>query len=471
VGLLRRAALPLVVAVIAAIGPNWTPAGASVGDALAGGSAHGGATGLYQVVTNHSLLGTHVWYRQVYRGVPVLGGYFARHVMKDGKVTIDDGRRSIPATLSVTPRIGRAQAAEEAAQRLPGWSVRVSLAIMPGSPPRLVWRAVSGTPRGSVETLVDASTGSVIRVRSLVQSVDGTSKVFDPSPVVTLQDEDLKDMNDQDYPGLADAYEAVKLTNLDGTGFLRGDYVNIDLGNKTAFSANEKFVYKRSNDRFEQAMAYYHLTQAELYIQSLGFNDIQNNAQDVRTDTFTGDNSFYDPDQDRITYGSGGVDDAEDADILWHEYGHAMQDDQVPGFGLTQEAGSIGEGFGDYWGVTMSEPVNGGFDLPCVADWDSVSYTPPPTHCLRRTDLNLTIEDKNGEIHHDGQIWSRALWDMNQDLGREKADTIILEATFNFSPGTSFAAAAQEIVSTAKALYGRSAARACKQAFKARHIL
>jgi hypothetical protein len=48
-----------------------------------------------------------------------------------------------------------------------------------------------------------------------------------------------------------------------------------------------------------------------------------------------------------IKYGSGAVDDAEDADVILHEYGHSIQDDQVPGFGAGHQAGSIGEGFGD----------------------------------------------------------------------------------------------------------------------------
>jgi Zn-dependent metalloprotease len=470
VSVFRRASLPLVVAAILTMGINWTTASA------AGGSMHAQSparaeTGLRHVVTHRSLLGTHVWYDQVFRGVPVLGGYLARHVMNDGRTVVDDGRRPVPANLSVTPRVPRTQAIDAAVARVRGSNTVAALAVLPGTPARLVWRAVSDTPAGSVETLVDATSGSVVSVRSLVQNANGKAKVFDPNPVVTLQDESLTDQNDQDYPGLAGAYKSVTLTNLDGTGFLRGDYVNTDLGGKTAFSKKEKFNYGRDDDRFEQALVYYQLTQAQRYIQSLGFNDINNEAQDVRPDDFTGDNSFYDESHDRITYGIGGVDDAEDAEIVWHEYGHAMQDDQVPGFGLTEEAGAIGEGFGDYWAVTMSQPVSGGFDLPCVGDWDSVSYTPPPTHCLRRTDLDLTIEDKDGEVHDDGQIWSRALWDINQGLGREKADTIILEATFDYSPSTSFAAAAQVTVATAKALYGKSAARVCKKAFKDRHIL
>jgi Zn-dependent metalloprotease len=165
------------------------------------------------------------------------------------------------------------------------------------------------------------------------------------------------------------------------------------------------------------------------------------------------------------------VDDGEDEDIVWHELGHAIHDDQVPGFGVGHDAGSIGEGFGDYWAVTMSQPINDGYQVPCVGDWDAVSYTPGPVHCLRRTDTNKTVEDQTGEIHDDGEIWSRALWDMNRLLGRDRANTVILEAQFSYSPATSWEAAARTTVATARALYGPRAARRTYAAFWARGIL
>src|SRR4029450_9359878 len=77
------------------------------------------------------------------------------------------------------------------------------------------------------------------------------------------------------------------------------------------------------------------------------------------------------------------------------------------------------EGFGDYWAVTVGDVVATSLGvperepLPCVADWDSVSYTSTVPHCLRRVDRNLHFPaGLNGEVHHDGQIWSRALWDI-----------------------------------------------------------
>jgi Zn-dependent metalloprotease len=291
---------------------------------------------------------------------------------------------------------------------------------------------------------------------------------------VTLQNESLTDNNNANSAVFGPAYKSVTLTQLDGSGKLTGLYAN-NVSKKAVSSATNTFNFNRSQAGFEQVMGYYQITRAEEYIQSLGFTDVQNNAQKYRTTGLTADNSFYDPSVDRITFGTGGVDDAEDAEVIWHEYGHAIQDDQVPGFGSTTQAGSIGEGFGDYWAFTMSIPVSANTattPLACIADWDSVSYTSGTPHCLRRTDgTKVWPGDSTGEVHDDGEMWSRALWDIHNALGRTQANTIVLEAQFSFAPNTTFAAAATQIVTTAQALYGSAAASACQTAMHNRGFI
>lgn len=296
-------------------------------------------------------------------------------------------------------------------------------------------------------------------------------RVFLPNPVVTLQDQTLTDQKDRDYAALADAYQVVTLTNLDGSGYLHGDFAYVSGTKNDAFSATGEFLYGRSHTWFEQVMAYEAVTQAQLYIQSLGFTNVNDEPQNMRVDQYGADNSFYDPAKDTITLGKGGVDDGEDMEVIWHEYGHAIQDDQVPGFGVSHDSGSIGEGFGDYWAFTMSEPVSGGYGAACIMDWDSVSYTTTVPHCLRRVDLDLTVDDQTGRIHHDGQIWSRALYDIHLALGRETADRIILQAQFAFGVDPSFADAANATVAAAEQLAGHGAAIKVQKAFEDRGIL
>ena len=84
----------------------------------------------------------------------------------------------------------------------------------------------------------------------------GIGRVFFPNPVATLQDQSLTDRKDEDYSALQPAYRLVVLTNLDGSGFLRGDWANVvsETGNP-AYSPDNVFLFNRHQDEFEQVMA------------------------------------------------------------------------------------------------------------------------------------------------------------------------------------------------------------------------
>jgi hypothetical protein len=306
-------------------------------------------------------------------------------------------------------------------------------------------------------------------------SSTGTGRVFLPNPVADLHDQSLTDQKDADYAALQPAYHTVTLTNLDGSGYLRGDWVNVlnETGDP-AYSPTNTFIYNRHDDQFEQVMAYYWVTESQKYIQSLGFGStlrpINKESQDVRINQWGQDNSYAWDKHDVMRFGKGGVDDAEDAEVILHEYGHAMHFSQNFSF-ASDEAGAISEGFGDYWAVTVSSHIAPTPDPACVADWDAVSYTSKTPHCLRRVDTNLHYpEDLNGRIHHDGQIWSRALWDIRRAVGAVKADTLILEGQFDF-PGTTMTELATATVDAAQRLYGAATANKVRQAFQARGIL
>jgi hypothetical protein len=308
----------------------------------------------------------------------------------------------------------------------------------------------------------------------------GTGLVFFINPVQSTGNENLTDDNDADSAAFATAYTSVTLTDLDGTGYLDGKWANVrSTTGDQAYSPTAVYNYNRSDDRFEQVMAYYWATAAQKYIQSLGFGTgelpaVNKESQDLRINQWGADNSYSWDKHDVIRLGKGGVDDAEDGEVIVHEYGHAVHDSQVVGFGSSLDAGSIGEAFGDYLAVTVGLAVTGppaaGVPAACVADWDSVSYTSTVPHCLRRVDRDLTVSQRRGEVHFDGQIWSRALWDIRTALGARTADRIIINAQFDFTPDTSFGDAADATVATAQEMYGTSAAKTVRKAFTARGI-
>jgi hypothetical protein len=65
-------------------------------------------------------------------------------------------------------------------------------------------------------------------------------------------------------------------------------------------------------------------------------------------------------------------------------------------------------------------------------------------------------------VHADGQLWSRALWDINQAIGNVRADTIIIGAQFDFAVDTSFQAAAIATVAEAKDVDAPAVPAVCK---------
>src|SRR4051812_23369197 len=83
-------------------------------------------------------------------------------------------------------------------------------------------------------------------------------------------------------------------------------------------------------------MADFWLTEAQKYIHSLGFGfgfgfgfgvtrpPANDRPQAVRLNQLGADNSFADHPKNELRFRKGGVDDAEDAEVILHEYGHAI---------------------------------------------------------------------------------------------------------------------------------------------------
>ena len=321
--------------------------------------------------------------------------------------------------------------------------------------------------------------------------------VFMVNPVQSSGIQSLTDQKDSADAVPEDQYDEVPLRNLDSSGYLRGDWVVVESSTgSAAYSTIGDYTYDRSEDQFEQVMGYFWIDQAQEYLQSLGFGSTLPGVMDeqlaLKINQYGGDNSFQTDKPFRITLGKGGVDDAEDAEVIVHEYGHAVHADQVPGYGQSLDAGAIGEGFSDYLAVTVGLdaaqqygwPVRGihpyeaerGWDpRACVADWDATSYSTSPVKCLRRLDQAFTLADRKNQVHFDGMIWSAALWDIR--LGYEKLrlgsrawDTTLIDSQFDYAPDTSFQAAAKATYEKALMEDGDRAAKLVRNAFAKRGI-
>ncbi len=386
-----------------------------------------------------SLIGTHVRGRQYRGALPIDRTDWVVSAV-GGRVVGVDARPSTlpgaPVARPVPPAVARAAAAARLGVRTTVVPPAVSRMLVPGNG-RLVdvYRiaVLSTAPAVAATVDVDAATGRVLAVRSDARRVDGSTKVFDPNPIVTSRDPSLRQPLETGLPADADLdsdaltaqRRTLPLLSLNegalAVGRLSGPHVNILGGGYTASAGAGAFDVTRSDPRFEGLMAYAHLDRYQRYLQGLGFRGaaaVHAEPLDVLAGGVQGfDNSFYYPYGDVVVYGSGGVDDAEDAEIVLHEYGHAVQEAQVSGFGYTPESGAMGEGFGDFQAAAYYARTSGGFGDACLAEWDATSLAKGLQTCLRRLDGTKNYPaDITGEVHADGEIWSAFLWQVRAGL-------------------------------------------------------
>ena len=327
------------------------------------------------------------------QGIPVLGG----------EAVVNDPPDAPPELISTAPRasigsqpapqVARGIAAQTALAAVGAGDLRsrpsIRLAIQPDGGGTPVWDVLipSGRPLGDFQVLVDASTGAVLSTRNLIRhSRIGEAKIFVPNPVVTNRgDSGLHDKRGRNSKRLNRLRVPVKLRHLaPHQHCLKGRFAKVLLGRHKVpvcrRSLNWRRV-KRSSDKFEALMAYYHVDHEQSYVQSLGFHNVNSRRQVVLADKISDDNSFYSPFTRTLTLGTGGVDDGEDADVISHEYGHSIQDSQAPAFlrSLGLEAGSLAEGSADYMAAVMSAQDRGttNTDDVCIFDWDAQTWGSP----------------------------------------------------------------------------------------------
>ncbi|MGH2691020.1 MAG: M36 family metallopeptidase [Actinomycetota bacterium] len=393
----------------------------------------------------HSIIGTHIRGREVRGGVPVDGTSAAVHVI-DGRIVQVEARASSLPGQSAWAAIDGSSARAIALARLGVTAPTVQpvterLLISSGNQLVDAWRVsvFSLAPAVAAEVDVAATSGRVLAVRDDRLYTDGTATVFDPNPIQTTKNPNLRQPAELGLPVDADV-DSAELTaalvtrplkgydsNFLPAGRIVGPYVDV-LGTGPIVSVQPNtFTFTRGDPRFETTNAYVAIDAIQRYFQSLGFtgdaavNAEPQNVYTLRVEGF--DNSFYQQGNDIMVFGAGGVDDAEDAEVVIHELGHAIHDAQVPGWGDTHQGGSMGEGWGDFLAGAYYARTSGGFGDLCIADWDATSYSSANPPCLRRLDETKKYPgDMENEVHADGEIWSAFLWDLRSKLGCASQD-------------------------------------------------
>jgi len=103
-------------------------------------------------------------------------------------------------------------------------------------------------------------------------------------------------------------------------------------------------------------------------------------------------------------------------DVVYHEYGHGINDNFYQDNGGNFQNGAMNEGYADVWGFAP-------FEDPILADGQSLT---DPNDFIRRYDINPKVYpiDITGEVHNDGEIIAGAWWDTYVLMGNDM-DTVM----------------------------------------------
>ncbi|MDA0378009.1 MAG: T9SS type A sorting domain-containing protein [Bacteroidetes bacterium] len=438
--------------------------------------------------------GTRVRFIQYHKGIPVYRSDVAIVLDREGAVRyVTNGYKPNVNVDVAVSKMGSGEA-EAIAQRFleTNQVQRAESQLMiyaPNGPGRLVHQIDMVTHHGAWDILVDAVSGDVFRseptthlrdphathapdevspttqpimeVPVNVRRLDGSGWVFDPDPMTTSgarydESEGFSDNNNADSPELTAQLRERTLRDLtfDGTNFfLTGPWADMrdvespQRGSLVQDSSN--FHFTRSQPAFEAVNTYFHLDQSMRYInETLGFN-LKPIYYDggVRFDPHWGDdvvNAQYLGGDGRLRFGEGGVDAAEDADIILHELGHGLHDWVTDG-NLSATHG-LSEGSSDYWAASYSRGL--GLLNETDVNWSRLGrWGLYPGFSGRTVDYAGNYPfDLTGAIHTDGQIWSSVMMAVWDELGKQTTDLLLLEALSMLGSGSNTEDAARAIV-------------------------
>lgn len=420
-------------------------------------------------------VGCHLLYRQVIDGKPASKAWLRLDLGPDGSVVAFSNRwipekyaRSI-AIPGRSDRLTRSQAERAFLNQHRLWEIskRPALSVLrQGRTALITWKIPSidrqGVPHNSY---IDARRGTAVYTEKLHFHLSGKGLVFMPNPMVMANDIDFDPAN-----GVPTTlYSEVILRDLRTTGFLDGPWVS------TAGAPNGTRIYRpsgdfrvrRSNAGFSEVMAYYHIDAAQRRVRDLGISTAA--PFSVSVNPFgAGTESSYSAATKTITLAyDGNTPDGEDAEIILHEYGHAIHDYVVHGFGQDPQSRAIAEGFCDYFAATHFDSLKTPGFRPGIASWDAKGESRrgrPPF--LRRLDNADTLGNATSPI----EFWSSCLWTLRERFGPMKGDKLAIGFFYYVPTSCSFSDAPTYILAANQLYFGGRDEREIKQLFRDRGI-
>lgn len=307
--------------------------------------------------------------------------------------------------------------------------------------------------------------------------------VFDPDPLTTSEKSyggQYADNNDKNSPQLAAQQKTrnTTFTYQNGLFLAENDFVKIaDFSQPSinpVVSTSPQFFYTRNQDAFEDVNVMYHITQHREHLANLGFPNLPSYQIEIDPHALQGsDQSFFSTNNTphRIYMGEGGVDDAEDADVILHEFSHAVIYEAAPVTQITIERGCIEEALCDYFAASYSTSVSQ-FNSNLVFNWDSGNGAIwSPVRSVESNKDYAFTSFKTGSYYKNTDILASCLMTINKTLGRNIADELVLEAIFNLTYNTNMPSFAGYMMMTDTLLYNGIHSELIYNAFIERNIV
>jgi hypothetical protein len=278
------------------------------------------------------------------------------------------------------------------------------------------------------------------------------AQVFNPDPLTTAgvtygTNGTYKNFNDSDYALLNNQRKWVSFPAQynNGTFYLQNQYARIeDFASPyiaPVTSTTDTFSYTRKQDGFKQVMAMYHISALQTYLQSIGLNGLVPYQLRVDAQSGTADNSSfnYDPDT-TLNFGTGGVPDAEDADVIVHEYTHAIVHSLNTGDIIATERRALEEGMCDVMACAYSYRLNP-FRWKNIFSWDGNNEYWGGRNGAATKDYTQKV----GDYYSDSEIWSSCLNNITERIGADACIQLMVAIMPQLTPYTTMPQAAHMI--------------------------